>query len=279
VQPIVTIRLPASFTDDHQRLILKYLVEGRWTLSQAEWRLVLGGFDLLHQALVVTQEGALTFRQVYQAQVDRPFADLYIAELLKLSDVAQGYSSLRARLARAIVKRLQQAGPRWPDLLETNLLLAYCLYFWESFAAGYAFEVEIYRDLTTAGIAFEAHDIRDRDARSSPYDLKILGLRGDIKTSLYFLYVRRSRGLPHDFYVTRFYRGSHRRTLVVMLKPKAWDQIDGETVTALLEEAARAFPTPVMIELEAGTVVIAAYEVWKAKVLRRQQEREGSDDE
>jgi len=260
-----TLRLPTDFTDGQQRLILKYLVEGRQALNQAEWRLILDGFDLLHQALIVTQEKTLTFRQVYQEQVDCPFADLYLAELLKLPDTTRGYPSLRARMARVITKRLRH------DIPETNLPLAYCLYFWESFAAGYAFEVEIYRDLTAAGIDFEAHDIRNRHARRSPYDLKVLGLQGDIKTSLYFLYVRRGRGLPHDFYITRFYQGYRQRTLVVMLKPKAWDQIDGDTVKASLEKAARHFPLPATAKLEAGTIVIVDYEVWKQKVLRRQQ--------
>jgi hypothetical protein len=74
--------------------------------------------------------------------------------------------------------------------------LAYCLYFWESFAAGYAFEVEIFRDLSASGIRFKAHDIRTRRSRLSPYDLEIMGLRGDVKTSFYFLYVGRGQGLP-----------------------------------------------------------------------------------
>lgn len=157
---------------------------------------------------------------------------------------------------------------------ETNLLLAYCLYSWESFATGYAFEVEIYRDLTAAGIAFEAHDIRDRQGRLSPYDLKVLGLRGDIKTSLYFLYVRRGRGLPHDFYVTCFYEGERRRTLVVMLKPEAWSQIDGGTITAILEEATYVFPSAALVELEGGKIVVADYAIWKTKVLHRQRGEE-----
>lgn len=64
---------------------------------------------------------------------------------------------------------------------------------------GYAFEVEIYRDLKNSGIDFQAHDIRKRVSRFSAYDLKVLNLKGDIKTSLYFLFATRSRGLAHDF--------------------------------------------------------------------------------
>ena len=89
----------------------------------------------------------------------------------------------------------------------SNLLVAYCLYFWESFAVGYAFEVEIFRDLSASGIEFSAHELRDRRARLSAHDLVVLNLYGDIKNTLYFLQVRRSQQLPHDFYITRFYEG------------------------------------------------------------------------
>ncbi len=188
------ISLPAGFSDRHQHAILKYLVEGRRALSSAEWKIALPGFDMLHQAVVETESESLTFREVYQRHVDRPFADQYIAELLRLHDVAQEHQAIRARFARAIVRRLIETGLRDPEVRETNLLLAYCLYFWESFAAGYAFEVEIFRDLSESGVVFKAHDIRDRHSRLSPYDLEILGLRGDVKTSFYFLYVGRGQG-------------------------------------------------------------------------------------
>lgn len=52
-----------------------------------------------------------------------------------------------------------------------------------------------------------------------------------------------------------------------MLKPEAWNQIDGETVTRLLDEAVQAFPQPVSVKLKAGTVVITDYDVWKTKIL------------
>jgi len=271
------ISLPASFSDRHQRAILKYVVEGRHTLSSDDWRIALSGFDMLHQAVVETETENLTFREAYQRHVDGRYADQYIAELLHLRDVAQEHQTVRARFARAIVRRLAETGLRRPEVRETNLLLAYCLYFWESFAAGYAFEVEILRDLSASGVVFRAHDIRDRRARLSPYDLEILGLRGDVKTSFYFLYVGRGQGLPHDFYITRFYEGRQQRTLVVMLQLAAWEQIDGETMTSLLAEATRHFPQPARVELERGSVVITDYNVWKQKVLQRQREMEDAN--
>ena len=101
-----------------------------------------------------------------------------------------------------------------------------------------------------------------------------MNLKGDIKTSFYFLLVGRGRGLPHDFYITRFYEGNRQRTLVVMLQVDAWKQIDGDTVATVLREATTQFPSPALVTLEKGTVVIADYEVWKAKVLRRQQDEQ-----
>ncbi len=89
----------------------------------------------------------------------------------------------------------------------------------------------------------------------------------------------RGQGLPNDFYITRFYEGNRKRTLVVMLQLAAWNQIDGETITSLLAEATHHFPQPVRIELELGLVVIADYNLWKQKVLQRQHETEDANGE
>ena len=52
-----------------------------------------------------------------------------------------------------------------------------------------AFEVEILRDLTQAGITYQAHDLRNRQSRLSAYDLRVLGLYGDINQ-----YLRQNEG-------------------------------------------------------------------------------------
>jgi hypothetical protein len=264
------IELPARFTNEHERLVLKYLTSGRQSLTLPEWKQVLDGFDLLHLAHVEIKGIVHTFRQLYTVHVAQPFADLFINELLLLENVSHEHQALRARIAHRIVDRLRQAKLRQYGVTESNFLLAYCLYFWESFASGYAFEVEIYRDLTNSGVAFQAHDIRDREARYSAYDLQVMNLRGDIKTSLYFLYAARSRKLAHDFYVTRFYEGRRQRTWVVIMQPFAWEKINGDTIQSLLEEATQQFPSPVMVQIEDKPVVIMEYNVWKERVLQRQ---------
>lgn len=266
------IEVPTQFSAVQQRLILKYLSAGRRSLTLSEWKHVLSGFDLLHEARVELDGSVETFKQIYTIHVEEPFANLYINELLRLHDLNHEQHALRARFARRVVERLHQAKLRQAGVRSSNLLSAYCLYFWESFALGYAFEVEIYRDLTNSGIDFQAHDIRDQASRFSAYDLQVLDLKGDIKTSLYFLYTARSRGLAHDFYITRFYEGSRQRTLVVLLQPLAWEQINGDTIKTTLEAATQQFPAPVMVQIEDSPIVIMEYNVWKERVLHRQQD-------
>ena len=266
----IHIELPTQFTAEHQRLILKYLSSGRRSLTLSEWKQVLNGFDLLHQTRVNSDSNVQTFKQIYAIHVEEPFADKFLNGLLLLDDVSFGHQTLRARFARGIANRLKEANLRQSGIAASNLLLAYCLYFWESFALGYAFEVEIYRDLTNSGVDFQAHDIRERAARYSAYDLQILNLKGDIKTSLYFLHAARSRGLAHDFYITRFYEGKQQRTLVVLMQSYAWDQINGDTIKAILEEATKQFPSPVMVHIEDRPIVIMEYNVWKERVLQKQ---------
>lgn len=262
--------VPEAFGNQHQRVILAYLRQGQQAVTSAERPKLLEGFDLLHHAYLFVGNKRYSFRLLYTLHVDEPFAAAFMAQLLQMKEVARQQEALRATYARQIVLRLRAEGLNVQGA-GANLLLAYCLYFWESFATGYAFEVEILRDLTTSGVNYQAHDLRNRQSRLSAYDLRVLGLYGDIKTSLYFLQTERGRGLPHDFYITRIYEGERQRTLVVMLQLEAWAQIDGDTVAALLREVTQLFPTPVQVEIHGKPIVITEYAVWKAKVLRRQQ--------
>ena len=264
--------LPAGFTDEHAQAVLKYLDRGRRALSRADWQWALAGFDLLHEALADTPEGLHRFATLYETQVEAPFADRYISDLLALGDVSAQGVKVWARYAQSIVALWQRAG--WHERLgkEGRLLLSYWLFWWESFARGYAFEVEVFRDLKASGVAFVAHDIRHREGRRSAYDLEVLGLRGDIKTSLYFLQAGRRPGMRHDFYITRFrYRG-HERVMVVLMQPAAWQRIDGEAVHTTWEAVREGLPQVALIMHKGREIVLVEYEMWKKLILKRQRE-------
>ena len=106
---------------------------------------------------------------------------------------------ITASFARQIRPTLQKEGFLRRDEPYGVILQCYCLYWWQSFARGYAFEVTIMRDLIASGIEIQMHDIRDRLARLSPADLVVLDLLGNIKSSIYFL--QEQSYLPNDFYL------------------------------------------------------------------------------
>jgi len=75
------VEVPDGFTAESERLILKYLTEGRQSLAFTEWKGLLAGFDALHKAIVDVGSARQTFRQVYEEYVDTPFGELYINRL------------------------------------------------------------------------------------------------------------------------------------------------------------------------------------------------------
>ncbi len=232
------------------------------------WGRAFEAFDLLDQAALVIAEGRYTFRTLYQQMVDRHMADAYLAELLTLRDVEQQSPALWSRFARQIVNEFTQRGWRRPDVPETRLLLSYLLYWWGAFARGYAFEVEIFRDLRESGIRFQAHNLLDRQQRYSPSDLTVSGMAGDIKTSVYF--VQAAAGLVHDFYIVRLFTRERERTLVVLLQLQAWNTIDGDTVLGHLDAVMEQLPAPVRIQHRGRELVVIGYEEWKRRILRLQ---------
>jgi hypothetical protein len=190
---------------------------------------------------------------------------------LVLGDIRAEGAALWARYARRIVQEVAQRGWRRSEIPETRLLLAHLLYWWGAFARGYALEVEVFRDLERSGVAFTAHDLRDRQQRFSPSDLTVLGMAGDIKTSVYF--VQAATALVHDFYLVRLVVQEQEYTLVAMLQPEAWDQINGDTVRGELTALVQHFPAPVGIIHHGHRLVVLDYNAWKSRVLRLQGER------
>lgn len=263
------IQLPVNFTATHRAAVLRF-VQGK-SMNDAQHAAQLEAFDLLHLAMV----GDDTFAAFYEHFVEEPFADPFIAALLDVPDPQAATPALRREVNQQIPALLRQAGCANPYQVPQFYLLAYCLYWWYAFTVGYAFEVAILRDLTTSGVAYHTHDLRDRRARRSPFDLVVLGFTGDVKTSTYFLHAVRSRGLPADFYITRLYdRPGRTPVLVVFLKRPAWDAIDGETQPATLAALPGFLPTVAEIRHSGRPLIVVEYAEWKARVLERQHGEE-----
>jgi hypothetical protein len=180
-------------------------------------------------------------------------------------------------VARKIPGILSQEGFVDRQVPETRFLLAYALYWWQSFAKGYAFQVEILRDLERSGLRFQAADLHWPEGRFAPYDLEILGYRGDIKTSTYFLQVVRSSTVPHDFYITALLGWPRRRLLVVFLQPAVWNELNGDTQLTNLQGLAMVLPQPARIEHRGRTLVVVDYELWKERVKQHQSEKESEN--
>jgi hypothetical protein len=273
--PSLRFVVPPEFTQEHHDALIAYLTDSRG-LSTTVWRLVFDGIDLLDKAQVFTTTTMRTFRQVYDELIRRPFADKYIEQLLETRNVIAESPKITATFSRQISHILQEAGLLKRDEPYSVLLQIYCLYRWQSFSRGYAFEVYIVRDLEAADIEFQMHDIRSQMGRLSPADLFVLELLGDIKTSVYFLQWQSPGELPNDFYITRLYEKGRERTLVVFQKPDAWDAIGGGmTIPGTLEAILDLLPSPIEIEQRGIMLIVVDYETWK-QMVRKMQSGQGA---
>lgn len=214
-------------------------------------------------------------RNYREELVDAHYAPPFLKELFGLQDVTRESTSLWAASAQRIYQNLTEIGlhdpQRHPD---SRLLMAYCLYWWQSFCKGYAFKVEIFRDLEQSGLRFQPHDLFDPLARRSPHDLRISGFWGDVKTSTYFLLKVSGEIVSGDFFITRVGLSTYSaRTLVVFLQNATWDIIDGETLQCLLSDLGNGLPRPARIPYHGGELVVAEYTDWKAKMRNYQGQR------
>jgi hypothetical protein len=268
----IEIVLPTEFTQKHATALGEYF-QSETRLNRTQWELIWDGIDILRQATIILKGKTQTFANLYDNLVDRVYADAFIEALYRFDDVARQAEQRRAAVARQIVADLREIGYYDRAVPETQLVLAFCLYWWQSFTKGYAFEIEIVRDLTASGILHQAHDLRDRQARLSPFDLTVIGFRGDIRTSTYFFAVERGRILPHDFYITRLWNHRIRRwQRVAILKPAFWAALDGETRPSRLEEVLDILPEIAEIRLDTQRLVVVEYQEWKERI-KTQQER------
>jgi hypothetical protein len=270
--PKTQIILPTRLTPPHLRAVLKYF-EATNRLHTAEWKLALEAFDLLGSATVVTGKQRKSFRQFYESKVERRYAQRFLTALLAADDPAATGEELQRQTAAALLADLEQTGRYHEDVVDSEYLAAYCLYWWASFARGYRFEAAVLRDLRAAGIGFVAHDLRLHDERLSPYDLIVNRRLGDIKHTTYFLHTARALPLHCDFYITRLYDARRRRYVqIVLLTEAAWHELNGPVMTATLETAADVFPASVRIVFEEQRFIVVTFGLWKELVRRRQQQ-------
>ncbi len=266
--PSLHFIIPSEYNQKHHDALIAYLTDNR-SLNTAVWRHLYKGIDLLDKAQATTTNVKRTFQQIYDELIGEVFANQYIEQLLATEDVIAESPRITANFARQIRPILQNAGFLNRDVPASVLLQGYCLYWWQSFARGYAFEVYIMRDLMSHGIKIQMHDIRDRIERFSPADLIVLDLLGDIKTSIYFLQWQNQ--LRNDFYISRLYEKGSERTLVVFQKPHAWDVVDGGvTVPGTLETVFDLLPKPVQINQRGIILIVVEYETWKHMVHQKQ---------
>jgi len=269
--------LPPAFIPSHRQAIHRYL-RGQDPLSSDDWSLLIQAMDLLRRAEVVRAGRRETFAAVYDRLVDAVYSDGFIEQLLDLADPERESEPQRAVISQRIVSDLRSVDLWRADVPDSQLLVAFCLYWWQMFARGYAFEIAIYRDLTDSGIAYRAHDLRNKQARLSGHDLEVMGFRGDVKTSTYFVLAQRSETLEHDFYITRLYHAKAQRWYrVVWLKYPIWRLLDGEPTPIAYEAIWQVLPGVAQITLRGRKFIIVLYEEWKQRVITRQakEERKG----
>lgn len=228
-------------------------------------------FHALGKGIVNVGRRRMTFQQLYDRRIDTRYADSFITRLMALEDLDTEADALLQETALTILAVLEREGLYHEEVAGSEYLAAYCLYWWTAFARGYRFELSIFRDLEASGIAFLAHDLRNRKERRSPYDLVVMRQLGDIKNTTYFLQTAATQPLRCDFYVTRLYDSRRRRYVpVVLMTEAAWRLWDGDVMAASLETAANLFPQPVKFVFGGHPFVMVLYELWKDKVKRKQ---------
>lgn len=265
------LRLPPNLTRAHQQIIHRYL-SGQESLGSDDWILLIEAMDALRRAEVIRGASSESFASIYDRMVDAVYSDAIIEQLLHLSHPESQCEPLRAVTSRRILADLRANGLWQAGVPASQFLVAFCLYWWQMFVRGYAFEIAIYQDLAESGIAYTAHDLRNRHARLSGHDIEIMGFRGDVKTSTYFMLTRRSESLALDFYITRMYHTStrcwHR---VVWLKPQFWRLLNGEPTPVACTAIWQVLPGVAQITLRGHDLIIVLYEEWKRRLIALQE--------
>lgn len=268
--PVTAIELNSAFIKKHQRVLVKYVFSPN-AMSRAERNTLLQAIDAVRYSRVKVDGRDYTFAQFYNLFIDKAYADEFIDELWAAEQVENVGRQKKAQVTKAIRERFIREGWYRHDLPKTRLLLAFCLFWWASFATGYIFEVKILRDLCKSGIDFHAHDVTQRTERYAFADLTISGMMGDIKSSAYFFFTARSADLPHDFYISRYYDEHARRYQhFVIIKAEHWQLINGDVIPIVFPNWRETLLHPARFDFAGIDFVAVDYEGWKEKILRYQ---------
>ncbi|MEZ4870220.1 MAG: hypothetical protein R3C14_53315 [Caldilineaceae bacterium] len=272
----VFIEVKEELSNTGLAILRRYLADAI-RLTEAEWRQLRAVIHQLSQSEVNFDGRRYTFRRFYATFINGTYARPFLRQIQTMEQLQTEGSALQAAMARKIVTWLISSGLAPTQISHADLLLVYCLYWWASFARGYLFEQVIIRDLRASKVHFEAHEVTYGQERYTQFDLQIAGMgMGDIKASLYFL--DDFPEPPADFYIMQLFDDNQRRLRqIVFLLPVHWEQIDGEPQTATIKDAPSIFPRPVVLKISGKEWIVAAYEVWKERLLRWQQQ--GDSDE
>jgi hypothetical protein len=233
----------------------------------------LEGIDLLRSSRVEIADQNLSFANFFDRFINAVYTDEFIAALLASKQISIDGQKLKKRIIEEIRARFIQEQWLRSDMPATRFLIAFCLYWWNALAIGYIFEMEIFQDLQSSGLLFQAHDLRRRSERYSSADLTISALQGDIKSSTYFFFTARTSVLSHDFYVTRYYdKFKSQYQWFVILRSDIWNEIDGDTQPMTFPNWPVNFFTPIAFEFHGTIWVAVSYQLWKTKMLAYQNQ-------
>jgi hypothetical protein len=264
------ITLALNVSEEDRALAVRYLLTPR-SLTPEERIRALEVFDGLGASTLAVGGRTETFVRFYRAQIEDKHADMFLDQLLNADNPEAVGGQLLQETWQRVVSNLQSIGVQLAGDIGQQCLVAFCGYWWQSFGKGYIREVAVFRDLERSGIRFAAHDLRQRQERFSPHDLTVLGFRGDVKTSTYFLHVARSYPLANDFYLVRIYDPARRRWLgIALMKPAVWQRIDGDITPCELDQVTQLLPTPLQLVTRDEPLIVITYEDWKQRVLRAQ---------
>jgi len=268
---MLEIQLSEPLNTEQQQALASYLAAPH-TLMRAEWTIIWHVMDVLRTADVSVGDQHLTFAEFYRVNIDDVYADTFLNALWDAEQPEVVGKQLKISTSNTIRQHFRAQGWYTPTKKESRGLFAHCVYWWNSFANGYIFEVSVLKELQKAGIVRAVRDIRNRDERFASADILIGEWTGDVKNSTCFFFVARSYPLLCDFYITRLFNAESRQhDWIVLLNTGMWTKIDGETKASDFHHLDDCLEAPLHFELFGNLFIAISYGTWKQKLSRYQQ--------